>query len=111
VGQAVSALFYADAPLIREQLTHLVTALDQRSKLVVLDLASTSRTDLSPVDMLRDLQAELEANGSTLKLAKVARPVRDLLKADGLAEKFDLAAERQAAQRIIAVAAISVRSQ
>ena len=99
-----AALFYANAPLIREQLTQLVTALDPRPKWVVLDLAGTPHTDLSVVDMLRDLHAELQANGSTLKLAEVSGPVRDLLKADGLAEKFDLSDEHQTVQHVIAAA-------
>ena len=100
-----AALFYANAPLIREQLMHLVTALDSRPKLVVLDLAGSPAIDLSVVDMLRDLQAELQANGSTLKLAEVSGPVRDLLKADGLAEKFALPDDRQTVQHVIAAAA------
>ena len=99
-----ATLFYANAPVIREQLTHLVTALEPRPKLVVLDLASSPTIDLSVVDMLRDLHAELQANGSTLKLAEVSGPVRDLLKADGLAEIFGLSDDRQSVQQVIAAA-------
>lgn len=60
-----ATLFYANAPVIREQLTQLVSALEPRPKWVVLDLASSPTIDLSVVDMLRDLHAELHANGST----------------------------------------------
>jgi SulP family sulfate permease len=100
-----ATLFYANAPLIREQLMHLVTALEPRLQLVVLDLAGTARTDLSAVDMLRDLRAELRAKGTTLRLAEVSGPVRDLLAADGLAEQFDLPDERQSVQQVIAASA------
>jgi MFS superfamily sulfate permease-like transporter len=95
-------LFYANAPMIREQLMQLVTALEPRPKLVVMDLAGSPGSDLSVVDMLRDLQAELHENGSTLKLAEVAGPVRDLLQADGLAERFGLSDDRQSVQQVIA---------
>ena len=100
-----ASLFYANAPVIREQLTQLVTALEPRPQWVVLDLAGSPAIDLSVVDMLRDLQAELREGGSTLKLAEVSGPVRDLLKADGLAEQFGLSDERQAVQQVIAAAA------
>jgi hypothetical protein len=72
--------------------------------LVVLDLASSPGSDLSVVDMLRDLYAELQATGSTLKLAEAAGPVRDLLKTDGLAETFGLIDERQSVQQVIETA-------
>jgi sulfate permease, SulP family len=100
-----AALFYANAPVIREQLAHLVAALEPRPKLVVLDLAGTPHTDLSAVDMLRDLHTELQAGGTVLKLAEVAGPVRDLLKADGQAERFGLTNARQSVQQVIAASA------
>ena len=99
-----ATLFYANAPVIREQLTQLVTALEPRPKVVVLDLADTPHTDLSAVEMLRDLRVELQAHGVILKLAEVAGPVRDLLMADGQAEKFGLTDERQSVQQVIAAA-------
>ena len=105
-----ATLFYANAPVIREQLMQLVTALEPRPKLVVLDLAGSPGIDLSVADMLRDLQAELHENGSTLKLAEVSGPVRDLLKADGLAEKFGLIDERQSVQQAIAASAAELNS-
>ena len=40
-------------------------------------------------------------SGSTLKLAEVSGPVRHLLKADGLAEKFDPGDGRQSVQQVI----------
>jgi sulfate permease, SulP family len=97
-----ASLFYANAPVIREQLTQLVTALEPRPRLVVVDLAGSPGIDLSVADMLRDLHAELHEGGTTLKLAEVSGPVRDLLKADGLAEKFGLSDERQSVQQVIA---------
>jgi hypothetical protein len=57
------------------------------------------------MDMLRDLHAELRANGTTLKMAEVAGPVRDLFIADGLAEQFGLPDERQSVQHVIAASA------
>ena len=102
-------LFYANAPVIREQLTQLVTTTTPRPQLVVMDLAGSPGSDLSVMDMLRDLQAELHASGTTLKLAEVAGPVRDLLKADGLAEKFGLTDERQSVQQMIAASAAEIK--
>jgi SulP family sulfate permease len=97
-------LFSANAPLVRDQLMRLVTAMTPRPQLMVLDLTASPVIDLSVADMLRDLHAELHENGSTLKLAEVTGPVRDLLKADGLAETFGVPEEHQSLQQVIAVA-------
>ncbi|NTU62639.1 MAG: sodium-independent anion transporter [Chloroflexi bacterium] len=82
-------------------MTHLVDAMEPRPQLVVLDLAASPCIDLSVADMLRDLQEELRVSGLTLKPAEVSGPVRHLLKADGLAEKYDPGDEHQSVQQVI----------
>jgi sulfate permease, SulP family len=55
-------------------------------KSVLLDLELTNEIDIPSADMLKELEADLDAAGVQLMLARVRPPVRDLLDRSGVTE-------------------------
>jgi sulfate permease, SulP family len=60
-------------------------------KLVVCGLSSSPFIDLAGAKMLHDLHSELASRGITFQIVGARGQVRDVLQADGLAEKTDSA--------------------
>lgn len=58
-------------------------------RLVVCDLSASPYVDLAGSRMLHELQSELSAGGIALRIVGARGLVRDLLRADGLAEKTE----------------------
>ncbi|MBX9825419.1 MAG: SulP family inorganic anion transporter [Xanthobacteraceae bacterium] len=58
-------------------------------RLVVCDLSASPYVDLAGSRMLHELQGELSAGGIALRIVAARGVVRDLLRADGLAEKTE----------------------
>jgi MFS superfamily sulfate permease-like transporter len=61
------------------------------TKLVVCGLSSSPFMDLAGAKMLHDLHGELSARGIAFQIVGARGQVRDVLQADGLAEKTDSA--------------------
>jgi MFS superfamily sulfate permease-like transporter len=57
------------------------------TRLVVCDLSASPNIDLAGARMLHDLHTELTARDAVLRIVGARGSVRDLLRADGLAEK------------------------
>ena len=62
-----------------------------RRKLVVCGLSSSPFIDLAGAKMLHDLHGELASHGIAFQIVGARGQVRDVLQADGLAEKPDSA--------------------
>ncbi len=87
--RADSGLFYANAPLIKDDLLQDIDARETPPKLVVIDMASAPLVDLGAVDTLGEIQEELDDRGISLRLAGVYGEVRDFLTKAGYADQFE----------------------
>lgn len=85
-----ASLLYINAETVLETVLARVQAAPD-TKLVVCGLSSSPFIDLAGAKMLHDLHGELAARGITFHLVGARGQVRDVLQADGLAEKTDSA--------------------
>jgi MFS superfamily sulfate permease-like transporter len=83
-----SNLIYVSAEAVQEAVMQRVAASQGNGlKLVVCDLSASPFMDLAGSAMLHKLQVELAKQGIALRIADARSTVRELLRADGLAEK------------------------
>lgn len=85
-----ASLLYINAETIMETVLAEVHAAPD-VKLVVCDLSSSPFIDLAGAKMLHDLHGELASRGIAFQIVGARGQVRDVLQADGLAEKTDSA--------------------
>jgi high affinity sulfate transporter 1 len=81
-----ASLLYINAGAVREAVSARLRAANA-TRLVVCDLSASPNMDLAGARMLRDLNTELVACGAMLRIVGARGTVRDLLRADGLADK------------------------
>jgi len=83
-----ASLIYVNAEAILESvLTRLRAAGRHNIRLVICDLSASPYVDLAGSRMLHTLEDQLHAHGIKLRIVGARGAVRDLLRADGLAEK------------------------
>lgn len=80
------SLFFVNADTVRTQITNRLAASAEPVKSVILDLELTNEIDVPSADMLEELEADLDAAGVQLMLARVRPPVRALLNRSGVTE-------------------------
>jgi SulP family sulfate permease len=81
-------LIFANAESFKENFLKAL-ALEQRPiHLAIIDLDLSPITDVTAVDMIRDLISDLDRRGVTLRLANASGQVRDVLRAAGIEEKI-----------------------
>lgn len=85
-----ASLLYINAETIMDTVMARVSAAPGTRR-VVCDLSSSPFIDLAGARMLRDLHDELLARGIALQIVGARAQVRDVLRADGLAQKTDSA--------------------
>lgn len=85
-----ASLLYINAETVLESVLARVYA-TRETKLVVCGLSSSPFIDLAGAKMLHDLHGELSARGIAFQIVGARAQVRDVLQADGLAEKTDSA--------------------
>jgi SulP family sulfate permease len=85
-----ASLLYINAETILETVLARVRAVPD-VKLVVCGLSSSPFIDLAGAKMLHDLHGELASRGIAFQIVGARGQVRDVLQADGLAEKTDSA--------------------
>ncbi|OCK54997.1 SulP family inorganic anion transporter [Bradyrhizobium sp. LMTR 3] len=85
-----ASLLYINAETVLETALARVHAAPD-TKLVVCGLSSSPFIDLAGAKMLHDLHGELSARGIAFQIVGARGQVRDVLQADGLAEKTDSA--------------------
>lgn len=83
-----ASLLYINAETVLDTVLAHVAALPN-TKLVICGLSSSPFIDLAGAKMLHDLHGELAARGIDLKIVGARGQVRDVLQADGLADKTD----------------------
>jgi SulP family sulfate permease len=82
------SIIYVNAEAVLEAvLTRLRSAAQPDLRLVVCDLSASPYLDLAGSRMLHELHGELAAKGIALRVVGARGRVRDLLRADGMAEK------------------------
>ena len=83
-----SSLIYVNADAILESVLEHVRAVDASNvRLVICDLSASPYVDLGGSRMLHLLHDELVPRGAVLRIVGAHGWVRDLLRADGIAEK------------------------
>jgi sulfate permease, SulP family len=83
-----ASLIYVNADSILELVLDRVRAGDASDvRLVICDLSASPYVDLGGSRMLHELHGELAARGAALRIVGAHGWVRDLLRADGIAEK------------------------
>jgi SulP family sulfate permease len=83
-----ASLIYVNADAILESVLDRVRAVDASDvRLVICDLSASPYVDLGGARMLHELHSELAARGAALRIVGAHGWVRDLLRADGIAEK------------------------
>ncbi len=85
-----ASLLYINAETVLETVLARVNATPD-TKLVVCGLSSSPFIDLAGAKMLHDLHGELSSRNIALQIVGARGQVRDVLQADGLAEKTDSA--------------------
>ena len=83
-----ASLIYVNADAVHEAvLSRVAAGTPSEVRLVVCDLSASPFVDLAGSRMLHNLHAELVARGAALRVVGARGSVRDLLRADGIAEK------------------------
>ena len=85
-----ASLLYINAETVRDAVLAKVDA-TPGTRLVVCGLSSSPFIDLAGAGMLNDLHGELASRGIAFQIVGARGQVRDVLQADGLAEKTDSA--------------------
>ncbi len=80
-------LIFANAESFKENFSKALAREQRPVHLAIIDLQSSPITDVTAVDMIRDLIAELDRKGITLRLVNASGQVRDVLRAAGIEEK------------------------
>jgi SulP family sulfate permease len=80
-------LIFANAESFKENFSKAFGQEHRPVNLVIIDLQSSPITDVTAVDMIRDLITELERKGIILRLAHASGQVRDVLRAAGIEDK------------------------
>jgi MFS superfamily sulfate permease-like transporter len=83
-----ASLIYFNADTILEKVLDRVRAVDASDvRLVICDLSASPYVDLGGARMLHELHNELSTRSAALRIVGAHGWVRDLLRADGVAEK------------------------
>jgi MFS superfamily sulfate permease-like transporter len=83
-----ASLIYVNADAILESVLARVRAIDASDvRLVICDLSASPYIDLGGSSMLHQLHSQLASRGAELRIVGAHGWVRDLLRADGIAEK------------------------
>jgi sulfate permease, SulP family len=75
---------------VRGELMRRIEAREAPVSLVILDLSASPGIDLAGVRLLAQLASLLEARGMAFRLAEVRGTVRDMIGAEGLAERLGI---------------------
>jgi SulP family sulfate permease len=79
VYRLYAPILFANARHVADRLRELVAAAKPPTRCLVLDMQAVSHIDVTSLQVLRDLHAELEANGIDVRFARANRPLREQL--------------------------------
>jgi len=80
-----SPLYFANASLFHSRLKELIKRGNPPVKAVIVDMVTNDELDITSIEMLEKLAAELERDGVEIMAAEVHQPVRDTARRSGLA--------------------------
>jgi SulP family sulfate permease len=80
-------LIFANAESFKENFFKALGREQRPIHLAIIDLDSSPFTDVTAIDMIRELITELERKGIALRLANVTGQARDVLRAAGIEDK------------------------
>src|SRR5512137_2609720 len=80
-------LIFANAESFKENILNALRQEQRPIRVVILDLESSPFTDVTAVEMIRDLISELEHKGIELRIANACGHTRDILRRAGIEEK------------------------
>ncbi|HYI25448.1 MAG TPA: sulfate permease [Thermomicrobiales bacterium] len=83
-----AGLFYANMPVVKDDLIRIIDSRETPPAVVVIDLASAPNVDLGTAESLAELADELRAKGIALRFASVYGEVHDFLVKAGYAEQL-----------------------
>ncbi|MCJ7515920.1 MAG: SulP family inorganic anion transporter [Dehalococcoidia bacterium] len=86
-----SPLYFANATLFHSRLKEIIRLSTPPTKAVVVDMVTNDQLDITSIEMLEKLAAELERNRIEIMVAEVHQPVREMARRSGLAEHLDKA--------------------
>jgi high affinity sulfate transporter 1 len=81
-------LFFANAEMFRQQVEAAIAAAATPTRWVVVAAEPVTDIDMTAADMLAELVAALEAQGTSLRFAELKDPAKDRLKRYGLFEQL-----------------------
>jgi MFS superfamily sulfate permease-like transporter len=90
-------LVYPNANAVKEHVLALAAGVTPAPRVVVLDLSASTGLDVQSADAIAELQRELHASGTELRLAEVRAPAHEILTRAGVAERVPIAASIDAA--------------
>jgi len=82
-------LYFANASLIHSRLRALTMGCQPPPKAVILDMSACDDMDITSLEMLEKLVAELKKADIEMMVAEVHQPVRDMALRSGLANEFN----------------------
>ena len=82
-------LYFANASLIHSRLRALTRGIQPPPKAVILDMSACDDLDITSLEMLEKLVAELKKADIEMMVAEVHQPVRDMALRSGLANEFN----------------------
>ena len=104
-------LFFANANRILNNVRTLLKSAESPTRAVILNLEASPEIDITSAEMLGQMNSELKASGIVLYLAKVPKPVLDLLDRSGFLQKLeeeqiciDVKSAVRSAERLVPVA-------
>ena len=80
-------LIFANAESFKEMFLKTLGQEQRPIHIAIIDFEFSPFTDVTAVDMIRELITELDQNGIALRLANASGQVRDVLRAAGIEEK------------------------
>ncbi len=86
-----SPLYFANAALFHSRLKELISSNTSPAKAVIVDMVTTDQLDITSIEMLEKLAAELERNHIEIMVADVHEPTREMARRSGLAEHLNKA--------------------
>ena len=102
VVRVEASLLYFNVEHVRDAVWKAVRSVTGPLKLVVFDLSSSPAVDLAGARMLVTLEAALREAGTSLRVVEARASVRDILRAEGLAERVGSIDRRVAVADVIA---------
>ncbi|MDH4612280.1 SulP family inorganic anion transporter [Pseudomonas sp. BN102] len=88
VFRVEASLLYFNVEHVRDALWQKIRSTPDTLKLVVCDMSASPLVDLAGVRMLEDLHKELQAVGIRLRPVAAHARARDILRAEGMEERF-----------------------